>query len=191
MDTLKKFTEVLSKSDNKKFYSLLRGLTHKGASFLLLAHANKYLDENGNLVYEGTGDTQADIDAMYYLYDDGNKLADVERFGTLTYEKGRAISATKKVSYRLDLHSYSAEKLEEPIDTKRMAMQHQLMEHRKDEIEAVKNLLALGQCNQKELVLMMSEETAISREKAVTLLRSLNGILWVSTTGGTRKHMKV
>ena len=191
LDTLKKFTEVLNKSDNKKFYSLLRELTHKGASVLLLAHANKYLDEHGNLVYEGTGDTLADVDAMYYLYDDGNKLAEEERFGTLLYEKGRAISAVKRVSYRFDLQRYLSEKLDEPIDTKKMAMQHQMIEHRKDEISVIKKLLALAPCSQKELVHMMSEETALSREKAVTLLRALDRILWISSMGGDRKHLKM
>ena len=191
LDTLKKFTEVLSKSDNKKFYSLLRELTHKGASVLLLAHANKYLNENGDLVYEGTGDALADIDAMYYLYDDGNKLAEEKRFGTLVYEKGRALSAVKRVSYRFNLQQYLAEKLEEPVDTRKMAVQYQMIEHRKDEISVIKKLLALAACSQKELVHIMSEETAISREKAVTLLRALDGILWISSMGGDRKHMKM
>ncbi len=191
LDTLKKFTEVLNKSENKKFYSLLRELTHKGAAFLLLAHANKYLDDNGDLMYEGTGDTLADVDAMYYLQDDGNKHSETERFATLVYEKGRAITASKKISYRFDLKTYSAEKLDDVLDTKKMAVQHQLQEHRQDEIAAITSMLSDSECSQKDLVLMLSEETGISREKSITLLRTLDGILWTTTNGGDRKHKKV
>ncbi len=191
LDTLKKFTEVLNKGENKKFYSLLRELTHKGASFLLLAHANKYLDDNGDLMYEGTGDTLADVDAMYYLQDDGNKHAEVERFATLVYEKGRAITAAKKISYRFDLKTYTAEKLSDVLDTKKMAVQYQLQENRQDEIAAVVSMLSSNECSQKDLVSMMSEETGISREKSITLLRTLDGVLWTTISGGDRKHKKV
>lgn len=66
-DTLKKFTEVMSKSQGKVFYALLRKLTALGMTAVLLGHTNKYDDENGKPIYEGTGDLKSDIDELIYL----------------------------------------------------------------------------------------------------------------------------
>jgi hypothetical protein len=66
-DTLKKFVEVMNKSQGKVFYALLRKLTAFGMTSVLLAHTNKYNDENGMPIYEGTGDLKNDIDELIYL----------------------------------------------------------------------------------------------------------------------------
>ena len=66
-DTLKKFTEVMNKSEGKKFYSLLRKLTARNLTTILLGHTNKYDDENGKPIYEGTADLKSDIDELIYL----------------------------------------------------------------------------------------------------------------------------
>ena len=67
VDTVKKFVDMLSKGELKKFLSLIRKLVAKGATVCLLAHTNKYLVD-GKLIYEGTADLRADIDNMIYLY---------------------------------------------------------------------------------------------------------------------------
>lgn len=66
-DTLKKFVEVMNKSQGKVFYALIRKLTAMGATAVLLGHTNKYEDENGKPIYEGTGDLKSDIDELIYL----------------------------------------------------------------------------------------------------------------------------
>lgn len=66
-DTLKKFVEVMNKSQGKAFYSLLRKLTALGMTAVLLAHTNKYEDDNGMPIYEGTADLKSDIDELIYL----------------------------------------------------------------------------------------------------------------------------
>lgn len=67
VDTLKKFTEMLSKNAITDFLSLIRKLVAKGATICLLAHTNKYSDKDGNLVFEGVGDLRADVDNMIYF----------------------------------------------------------------------------------------------------------------------------
>lgn len=67
LDTLKKFTDVISKAQAKEFYTLLRSLTVKGATICLLGHCNKYKDENGQHVYEGTADLRNDVDNLIYF----------------------------------------------------------------------------------------------------------------------------
>ena len=64
LDTLKKFIDMLDKKSVKPFFCLLRQLTALGATIILLGHANKHRDNNGNLVFEGVGDVLSDTDAM-------------------------------------------------------------------------------------------------------------------------------
>lgn len=68
LDTLKKFTDVVSKSSSKVFYRKLRALTRAGCTVIALAHTNKHNDASGELIYEGTGDLKADSDNVMYLY---------------------------------------------------------------------------------------------------------------------------
>lgn len=68
VDTLKKFTDMLSKAELKSFINLLRKLQAKGVTTCLLCHTNKYPTLNGDLIYEGTSDLRNDIDNLVYLY---------------------------------------------------------------------------------------------------------------------------
>lgn len=66
-DTLKKMTDVISKSKAKALYQLLRSLTAKGMTCVVLAHTNKYKGEDGSPIFEGTGDLRSDVDELIYL----------------------------------------------------------------------------------------------------------------------------
>jgi archaellum biogenesis ATPase FlaH len=67
LDTLKKFTDMMNKTRQKEFYSLVRTLTAKGMTVICLAHTNKYDDADGAPIFEGTGDTRNDCDELIYL----------------------------------------------------------------------------------------------------------------------------
>jgi hypothetical protein len=67
IDTLKKITDVMSKSESMGMYKMLRALTGRGATVLCLAHTLKYQGGEGNdkwYAYEGVGDMRSDCDAM-------------------------------------------------------------------------------------------------------------------------------
>jgi len=66
-DTLKKMVDVITKSRAKELYKLLRSLSAKGMTLILLAHTNKYNDANGRPIYEGTGDLRSDVDELIYF----------------------------------------------------------------------------------------------------------------------------
>ncbi|RKZ99900.1 MAG: hypothetical protein DRQ47_10290 [Gammaproteobacteria bacterium] len=66
-DTLKKMTAVIEKKQSKELYTLLRSMTAKGATIILLAHTNKYKDQDGKPIFEGTGDLRSDVDELIYL----------------------------------------------------------------------------------------------------------------------------
>jgi archaellum biogenesis ATPase FlaH len=67
LDTLKKFTDLMNKKIQSEFYNILRKLVAKNATVIIAGHTNKYPDEHGNLVYEGTSDTMNDIDCAYSI----------------------------------------------------------------------------------------------------------------------------
>ena len=67
LDTLKKFVDVISKSQAKQLYKVFRSLTAKGVTIIVLAHTNKYNDLEGKPIYEGTGDIRSDFDELIYL----------------------------------------------------------------------------------------------------------------------------
>lgn len=66
-DTLKKMTDVICKSRSRDLYKVLRGLSAKGMTIVLLAHTNKYTDIDGKPIYEGTGDLKSDVDDLIYF----------------------------------------------------------------------------------------------------------------------------
>jgi KaiC/GvpD/RAD55 family RecA-like ATPase len=66
-DTLKKFVDLMGKNSVKKFYTLMRRLTKLGATIVLLGHANKYRDTDGNLIPEGVGDVKSDTDELIFF----------------------------------------------------------------------------------------------------------------------------
>lgn len=81
-DTLKKMTDVINKSKAKDLYKLLRSLSAKGMTIVLLSHTNKYMGEDGRPIYEGTGDLRADVDELIYFIphknDDGSMTVSTE-----------------------------------------------------------------------------------------------------------------
>ena len=68
MDTLKKFTDVISKHESKRLYKKIRTITVRGGTVIALGHTNKHKDSDGQLIYEGTGDLKSDFDIMMFMY---------------------------------------------------------------------------------------------------------------------------
>ena len=66
-DTFKKMTDVIAKKQARELLKLLRSLTTKGMTVILLAHTNKYRDAEGKPIFEGTGDVRSNVDELIYL----------------------------------------------------------------------------------------------------------------------------
>lgn len=68
LDTLKQFTNVINKAEIKPFMQLLSRIAMTGCAVIVLGHANKALDANGDLVFEGTNDLESETDELSYMY---------------------------------------------------------------------------------------------------------------------------
>lgn len=76
LDTLKKFTSVMSKDAAREFTNMLRGFVRAGGTVICLAHTNKHKDSDGESVFEGVGDFDNDFDCAYTIERVSDKNAD-------------------------------------------------------------------------------------------------------------------
>ncbi len=67
LDTLKKFTNLMDKTDGTKFGKVARQFTQAGGTLIGLAHTNKHRDDEGKSVYSGTTDIADDCDCVYII----------------------------------------------------------------------------------------------------------------------------
>jgi hypothetical protein len=67
LDTLKKFTDLMSKRDCAAFGQVARRFAMSNGSIVALAHTNKHRGANHKLIYAGTSDFFEDSDNCYYV----------------------------------------------------------------------------------------------------------------------------
>lgn len=67
LDTLKKFTDLMSKREGTAWGNASREFVSAGGSMISLAHTNKHKDDDGQSVYAGTADIVQDCDCAYIL----------------------------------------------------------------------------------------------------------------------------
>jgi hypothetical protein len=67
LDTLKKFTDVMNKTQCVAFGELIRGYTAVGGTVLALGHTNKNPDSRGKPVPSGTADITQDADCTFTM----------------------------------------------------------------------------------------------------------------------------
>jgi archaellum biogenesis ATPase FlaH len=67
LDTLKKFVNLMDKTEGTKFGKVARQFTQAGGTLIGLAHTNKHRDDEGKSVYSGTTDVADDCDCVYVI----------------------------------------------------------------------------------------------------------------------------
>ena len=147
IDTLKKLIDVLNKRLNKDFFSLMRKLTAKGITIILLAHTNKHKNEQGLPVYEGTGDMRSDVDELIYFLpvknQDGSTTVTTKpdkvrgKFEPITFtiSKDREVSQEKQV-----------------IDVTKLKNQQEQQAKDQQSINSITSILTGAVLNQKEIL---------------------------------------
>jgi len=174
LDTLKKFIDLLDKKSVKPFFSLMRRLTSKGATVVLLGHANKNRDSSGNLVYEGVGDVQSDADAMILFerisspdggmhvttvvdYDKGAKVRGLYEPLTFYIERGsREVSLCSNVVAVPDWSNTKSAKMDED------AIQEKIREY----------LLERKEAKQGDIVNALTQTPGVGYHRLLRVIRS-------------------
>jgi hypothetical protein len=171
-DTLKKMTEMISKTAAPRLYATLRRLTARGMTIIALGHTNKYKDADGKLIFEGTNDLRNDCDNLVYFVpvknDDGSMTVSVEPDKTraplrkMTFE----ISTDRQVAVRDDY-----------VDVAAMIREQKQLEDDQDVIETITALLRLGPTIQSRII-QYGQEHHIGKRTTNAVLNRYTGKFW-------------
>jgi primase-polymerase (primpol)-like protein len=67
LDTIKKFADLMNKSNISQFTKQLREFVQAGGTVIALSHVNKNKDSDGKHIYAGTSDLRDDADCAYTI----------------------------------------------------------------------------------------------------------------------------
>ena len=180
LDTLKKFTNIMNKTEQRNFDNAVRAFTAKGGTVIGLAHTNKNRDGADKLVYSGTTDIIDDADCVYIL----DILSDIDGVRTVELEnrKNRGDVARKPIyqystaegqSYKQLLQSV-AEVDPKSLDQLRNAIEFEASGD-KLLIELVKGFIAQGINTKTALVKELAKQDGVSKSRATGLIEKYTG----------------
>lgn len=189
LDTLKKFSDLMNKTESSAFNEIMRGFVSKGGTVVALAHTNKARDADGKVIFQGTSDTVDDADCCYTL-DVVNSVDDSFRGTKMTtktvlFENFKARGDnTDKVSYqytKVDGEPYSAlldsvkpvDELEAVQAEIRGRIDRKLAEHA-EEIQLIIDAIASDTRTTEKIVSFLMSE-GISRARAKKVLKEHTG----------------
>lgn len=183
LDTVKKFTDLMSKNKCSEFGEAVRQFVSHGGSVIMLAHANKHRDDDKKIVYSGTADLVDDADCAYtidVIQDDPNGLRTVkfENFkqrGDVALEAFYQYDYLPGTPYHERLDSVTAMDEEE---RKRVLQQQRLDAHlakNEDAIEAITECIREGFTTKTKLVAEAHKQSGISRRKIQAVLKEHTG----------------
>jgi len=172
IDTLKKMTDMIQKSSLKHWLQVMRKLSNRGLSLILLTHTNKHLGDDGKTVFEGTGDLRADVDELIYL--DPIKAADGSLTVTTRPDKVRAIIEPLTFEIGLDRTVTVSEKV---IDVTSLIANSHKVAINQDVIDVIQDALGQGLSKQFEIIHYCNVVAGLGEHKVRSALKeySLSG----------------
>lgn len=164
-DTVKKMVNVMNKDAAKRFFQLMRTLSAKGMTIILLAHTNKYADKEGKPIYEGTGDMRADVDDLVYLIPQKND--DKSMIVTTMPDKQRG--SFKPISFRI-ASDRTVKILGDFVDTIAANKQAKLMQKDEPLINAIKAAIEANNTSQQGIVDFCAQQHNFGERLVKTIL---------------------
>lgn len=147
IDTLKKIIDVLDKRFNKIFFSLMRKLTAKGMTIILLAHTNKHKNEQGLPVYEGTGDMRSDVDELIYFLPVKNNDGSM----TVTTKPDKVRGTFEPITFTISTDRKVRQE-QQAIDVAKLNYQKTQQAKDQSSIDMIVSILTGSALNQKEIL---------------------------------------
>ena len=189
LDTLKKFSDLMNKTDSSAFNEVMRGFVAKGGTVIALAHTNKARDADGKVVFQGTSDTVDDADCCYTLdvvnVTEDDYLGTKATTRTVLFENFKARGDNEdKVSYeytKIDGEGYltlldSIQKVDKDATAKaeKEGRIKRKLEDNEEEIELVFEALD-AKINTTEKIVQFLMNEGISRARAKKVLKEHTG----------------
>lgn len=185
MDTLKKFTDLMSKGGARTFFQLMRALTQRGATIVLLGHTNKHRGIDGKLIFEGVGDVRSDVDELLYI-----EATDKDPTGivTLTMKPDKVRCIVKETTFRLDTRTMEVQALNHVIDVGAIRDAEQRRKEDAELIAVIQRLLSDGGMPHTKLVDMARSANGAKKSHIADVIERYaatgdddNGALWNET----------
>lgn len=159
-DTLKKYADLMSKGGTRSFFQLMRSLTQRGATIVLLGHTNKHKGPDGKLMFEGVGDVRNDVDELLYIEATEKDPAGVV---TLTMRPDKVRCAVQEVTFQLDTKTMELRVLDRVVNVTAINEARQRYEADRELIEQIRRVLADGGLNYTVLLERAAEAAGESR----------------------------
>jgi hypothetical protein len=179
LDTLKKFTNLMDKSQSSRFSKVIRPFITKGGSLVALAHTNKNPNASGQAVFGGTSDLVDDSDCVYTITSVASdktqrlvKFVNLKRRGNVLGEAGYSYKMGDGLTYTDILLSVSA------VDPEQVALKQQSEEVKTDAelIEGIKSCIKVGINTKMKIVKSIKTKLSISNRSALNVLEKYTGI---------------
>ncbi|MFA0654139.1 MULTISPECIES: AAA family ATPase [unclassified Vibrio] len=206
VDTLKKFADTMDKKNMRMFGIKVSEFILKGGTFIGLGHTNKNRDLNNSLVYSGTSDLMEDVDCIYMMDIEDEKMDQSGRQTkyikltnqklrgnnalelTYAYEKSESMSYVDMVDsvYNVDSDTYSQEKIlrDEESNFSRFMNQYQ------DAVSLITTQLSTTESDKTELRDHLVKHTDYGRDKCIEIIDKLSGKLIDFKMGGKTGRKK-
>jgi len=177
LDTIKKFTDPMSKTDARNFWNVARQFVSKGGTLIALAHANKNLSADGKPIYAGTSDSLDDTDCAFTLREISRN--EIEKHKVVEFEniKNRGMvepricyqySTEVGLSYRELLETVEKVDCESLIQEAESGPEDEL-------IEIVAECITGGINKKMEIIAAVSEHSGSSKSKVRKLIEHHTG----------------
>jgi hypothetical protein len=178
-DTLKKFTDIMSKRNSTAFSKIIRRFVMLGGTCIALAHVNKSPGRDGKPVYAGTTDIIEDADCAYTLQaisDAGAmekvvEFNNIKRRGDVCQQAAYRYSTQKGISYSDLLLSIR------PVEDTELVNLQQAADLQSDAevISAVTRCIREGTNTKTQLAVDTAKLSNISKRAALKIIEKYTG----------------
>ena len=184
LDTLKKFVNLMDKTEGTKFGKVARQFTQAGGTLIGLAHTNKHRDDEGKSVYSGTTDVADDCDCVYVIDLIDDDRASGKRTIQFRNEKLRGdVAIEKTFTYLRQDGSTYADLLDtlSVVDEETAKHEKELLRKKRQYyadklvIDTIMDLAKIESLALTELIAQVSEETGKPKSKCKAIVERYKG----------------
>jgi hypothetical protein len=155
-DTLKKYTDLMSKGGARAFFTLMRGLTQRGATVVLLGHTNKHVGLDGKLIFEGVADVRNDVDELFYIE---STKPDIHNRVLLTMTPDKQRAPVKPLTFELSIDTMSVRVLDRPVNVREIQRIEAMREEDGTVNDAIAQAIKYTGMNRTALVELVATQT--------------------------------
>ena len=186
LDTLKKFTDPMNKTESTHFGKIAREFVQAGGTIIGLAHTNKHPDESGKKIYSGTTDIADDCDCYHIIELIEDNKASGRRVIQSRCDKPRGAVALEKTfyyvrkqetSYEDLLNSFSVMDQETARQEKRSIKKKRQYYEDKRVIDSIIGFASQEEVELTELIKKVASDTQIGRGKCRDVVERYKGEL--------------